>query len=152
MKSRNALPVLFAAVALVAAGIAVAAPGGSGGRNGGGGSSDSIWILGTAGGVPVSAMQYGSSFSAGFSSKASNPWGFAQCWANSTTRLASPTTGVIWSEYASLQPDGTLGSFVLTDPIQEEWLGGGADCTLSLVAFQGSQLKTLATTNFTVAG
>jgi hypothetical protein len=126
----------------------------------GGGGGDSIWISSVFGAAAPSPT-YGSSFTAGYSSKTSQPWGFAQCWANGTTVLGTPNQGsykpgsVIWSEYRSLYPGGPEpGPFQLTDPIQHLWLAGGATCTLSLLKFSaGLKSSTvLATTPFTVAG
>ena len=57
----------------------------------------------------------------------------------------------IWAAYRSLT--GLTGdSFLLADPIQGLWLGGGARCILNLVTFSGSKQSTLASTAFTVAG
>ena len=124
-----------------------------------GGTTDSIWINAPAGAAATS-MKYGDMFTAGYSSKASQPWGFAQCWANGSTVLGTPNQGtyapgdVIWSEYRSLWAGSAAsGPFQLTDPIQNLWLGGGATCTLSLVKFSGrAQTQTvLAKVGFTVA-
>jgi hypothetical protein len=123
---------------------------------------DAIWIAGfepsrTASSVPV--LPYGSDFGAGYSTRAAEPWGFAQCWANDSTVLGTPNQGtyspgdVIWSEYRSLYPGGPVpANFQLNDPIQHLWLGGGADCTLSLLKFSGgySRMTVLATTPFVV--
>jgi hypothetical protein len=127
-----------------------------------GGSTDSIWINPPSAGLAPAAvsLKYGAAFTAGYTSKAAQPWGFAQCWANDTTVLGTPNQGtykpgdVIWSEYRSLYPGGPVpAAFELTDPIQHLWLGGGATCTLSLVKFSGANKMTvLATTSFTVSG
>jgi len=127
-----------------------------------GGTTDSIWIKPVAGAAPVSTLPYGTFFAAGYTSKTSQPWAFAQCWANSTTVLGTPNQGtytpgsVIWSEYRSLYAGGPVPApFQLTDPIQGLWLGGGANCTLSLVKLgSGKQggMTVLASTNFTVSG
>ena len=128
-----------------------------------GGSTDSIWINPPSAGLaPVGSvsLKYGAAFTAGYTSKAAQPWGFAQCWANDTTVLGTPNQGtykpgdVIWSEYRSLYPGGPVpAAFDLTDPIQQLWLGGGATCTLSLVKFSGgNKMTVLATTSFTVSG
>jgi len=124
----------------------------------GGNTSDSIWVNARPGATSVS-MKYGDLFTAGYTSRASQPWGFAQCWANGTTVLGTPNQGtyapgdVIWSEYRSLYPGGPVPApFELTDPIQHLWLGGGASCTLSLVKFSGGykNMTVLAKTSFTV--
>ena len=117
-------------------------------------SSDSIWIISPAGAAASTSttLSYGSTFKAGYSSKASTPYGHAQCWADSTSQLTYPTSGPILDEYRPVQTDGTLGTFSLSDPLNQEWLGGGANCTLSLVAFQGSKMNVLASTGFTVVG
>ena len=117
-------------------------------------SSDSIWINPAAGQATVK-LSYGDSFTAGYSSKVSQPWGYAECKASSTSVLgASYTPGsVIWSEYLSLWPGGpSSGPFQLIDPIQQMWLGGGANCTLSLVKFTSglTNRTVLATTSFIV--
>jgi hypothetical protein len=128
-----------------------------------GSAPDSIWIKSPGGstGTPPTTLPYGSSFTAGYTSKTSQPWAFAQCWANSTTVLGTPNQGnykpgdAIWSEYRSLYPGGPVPApFDLTDPIQGLWLGGGADCTLSLVKFSGGfkSMTVLASSSFTVSG
>src|SRR5438067_11463773 len=76
-------------------------------------AGDSIWIIGPSGAAAQSTLSYGATFRAGYSSKASSPYGHAQCWANSTSLLASPTSGPILDEYRQVQPDGTLGTFSL---------------------------------------
>jgi hypothetical protein len=123
------------------------------------GGNDSIWINAPAGGASTT-MSYGDMFTAGYSSRASQPWGFAQCWANETTVLGTPNQGtyapgdVIWSEYRSLYAGGPVPApFDLIDPIQHLWLGGGATCKLSLVKFSGGykNMTVLATTSFTVS-
>jgi len=122
-------------------------------------SGDSIWIIRSADATARTGadMTYGESFKTGYSSKAKDPWAFAQCWANSTTVLGTPNQGtytpgdVIWSGYLSLT--GLTGdTFVLNDPIQHLWLGGGANCKLSLVTFTGNRQSTLASVDFTVSG
>jgi hypothetical protein len=129
---------------LALSGTAIAAPG-SGGKS----SSDAIWVIAPSGAAGVSSMSYGTSFTAGYSSKDSGPWAHLQCFANSTTRLASATTGAILDEYRPGSA-GVTAAFSLSDPLNSEWLGGGADCTVSLVVTQGSQSKVSATTSFTV--
>jgi len=121
---------------------------------------DSIWIIksGDSAARTDNVMAYGESFKTGYSSRAKEPWAFAQCWANSTTILGTPNQGtytpgdVIWSGYRSLT--GLTGdTFDLTDPIQHLWLGGGANCKLSLVTFSGNnRTSTLASIDFTVSG
>jgi hypothetical protein len=123
--------------------------------------TDSIWVVpvgGTAAPGARAALKYGDSFTAGYTTKASQPWGFAQCWANDTTVLGKPNQGtytpgdVIWSGYRSLYSGGPVSAaFDLTDPIQGLWVGGGADCKLSLVKFSGGKQTVLATTAFTVS-
>jgi len=149
MRRRHAITLIAAAVSLAAASLAGAA----------GREADAIWIVKSNGDTARSdvVMSFGESFKAGYSSRAKEPWAFAQCWANSTTVLGTPNQGtyrpgdVIWSAYLSLT--GLTGdTFLLRDPIQGLWLGGGADCKLSLVAFTGNKQSTLATTAFTVSG
>jgi len=123
-------------------------------------SSDAIWIIrsGDAAARTDNIMAYGESFKTGYSSRAKEPWAFAQCWANATTILGTPNQGtytpgdVIWSGYRSLT--GLTGdTFVLNDPIQHLWLGGGATCKLSLVTLSGgNRQSTLASMDFTVSG
>lgn len=124
-------------------------------------SNDSIWINAPAGALAPVSLKYGDTFTAGYSSRASQPWAFAQCWASDTTVLGTPNQGtyapgdVIWSEYRSLYSGGPVPApFDLTDPIQHLWLGGGAKCKLSLVKFSGGNknMTVLATTSFTVSG
>ena len=116
-------------------------------------SGDSIWVVPLGGSwltaSATTGMSYGSSFAAGYTSKASVPYGHLVCTANSTTQVASGGGGVVMDSYRAVQADGTIGVFTLNDPLNQQWVGGGADCTLSLVAFQGNQMKTLATTSFT---
>lgn len=133
---------LMGVFALVAASVAFAArPGG-----------DSIWVVPLGGSSPTASaatsMRYGSSFAAGYTSRASVPYGHLVCTANDTTQLASGGGGVVMDSYRAIQADGTIGVFTLNDPLNQQWVGGGADCTLSLVAFQGGRMKTLATTSF----
>ena len=123
-------------------------------------STDSIWIVTTSASAPTSGqptLHFNDTFNAGYSSRAKQPWAYAQCVANSTTILGTPNQGVytpgdtIWSAYRSLT--GLTGdTFDLNDPIQGLWRGGGADCTLSLVTFNGSgQQSVLASISFTVS-
>jgi hypothetical protein len=116
-------------------------------------SGNSIWVVPLGGSSPTAraatSMRYGSSFAAGYTSKAPVPYGHLVCTANSTTQLASGGGGVVMDAYRAVQADGSIGVFTLNDPLNQQLVGGGADCTLSLVAFQGGQMKTLATTGFT---
>ena len=141
----RAITFLVAVVALAVAGLA-----GAGNKD-----ADAIWIVGPDNGRLTTQLTYGTSFRAGYSSKAKEPWGYAQCWANSTTVVGTPNQGTyapgdpVWSSYRSLT--GLTGdSWLLADPIQGLWLGGGADCTLSLVNFVGNKQVVLATTDFSV--
>ena len=97
-------------------------------------SGDSIWVVPLSGSSltasATASMSYGSSFAAGYTSRASAPWGHLFCTANSTTQLASGGGSVVMDSYRAVQADGTIG-------------------VLSLVAFQGGRMKTLATTSFT---
>src|SRR4051794_30944827 len=101
-------------VALAVAAAALAAPAFAGG---GKSSSDAIWIVGPTGAAPVSSVKYGATFEAGYSTGAKAPVGLVECWANSTTQLAYPTSGVIWSGYRFPQADGNIGLFTLSDPL-----------------------------------
>ena len=123
-------------------------------------SGDSaVWIDGFESSRSSSGpvLPYGSDFRAGYSTRAAEPWGFAQCWANESTVLGTPNQGtyspgdVIWSQYRALYSGGpTSRTFQLIDPIQGLWLGGGADCKLSLIKFSSnmSRKTVLATTTF----
>jgi hypothetical protein len=117
--------------------------------------ADDIWIVGPDGGRLTTQLKYGDSFKAGYSSRAKEPWGFAQCWANDSTVVGTPNQGTytpgdpVWSSYRSLT--GLTGdSWLLADPIQGLWLGGGATCKLNLVSFVGNKQTVLASTDFTV--
>ena len=126
--------------------------------------TNSIWVVPVGAATTAgagSALHYGGAFTAGYTAKTSEPWGFARCWANDTTILGTPNQGtyapgdVIWSEYRSLYDGGPVPStFELTDPIQGLWLGGGADCRIDLIKFSaGYKNQTvLASTTFTVTG
>jgi hypothetical protein len=135
---------LLAVLALAAT--ATAAPGSGGAKS----SSDSIWVIAPTGAAPVSSMSYGADFNAGYTSKDSGPWAHLQCFANSTTQLTYPTAGAILDEYRP-GSGGVTAAFELADPLNSEWVGGGADCTLSLIVSQGSQSRVSATTSFTVS-
>jgi len=124
-------------------------------------ATDSIWVIpatsSTTALASTSQMKYGESFKAGYSSRARDPWAYAQCWANSTTIVGTPNQGtyaagdVVWSGYRSLT--GLTGdTFLLADPIQGLWLGGGATCKLSLVTFSSGRQNVLASVDFVVAG
>ena len=150
MGSKKATLVIAAATALallVGVSVAPAAPS----RD-----SHSIWIV-TGETARTTQLGYGASFKAGYASRAKEPWAYAQCWANGSSILGVPNQGTytpgdpIWSGYRSLT--GLTGdTFLLSDPIQQLWLGGGATCKLSLVSFSGGKQSTLASTDFTVSG
>ena len=139
------ITLVIAILALAVAGLASA----------GNKDADAIWIVGPDNGRLTTQLSYGDSFRAGYSSRAKEPWGYAQCWANSSTVVGTPNQGTyasgdpVWSSYRSLT--GLTGdSWLLADPIQGLWVGGGADCTLSLVTFVGNKQVVLATTDFSV--
>jgi hypothetical protein len=143
------LAVAAVVAALSLAGPAAAAP-----------AQDAIWINSPTARAATVSLQYGDAFTAGYSSRVSQPWAYAQCWADGSTVLGTPNQGtyapgdVIWSQYRSLYAGGPLpGGFDLTDPIQGLWLGGGASCRLSLVKFSGGYKSStvLATYEFTVS-
>ena len=126
--------------------------------------TSSVWVVpvgsATTAGTSVT-LHYGDAFTAGYTTKASEPWAFVQCWANDTTILGVPNQGtyspgdVIWSEYRSVYDGGPISpTFELVDPIQQLWLGGGADCRIDLIKFSaGYKNQTvLASTTFTVTG
>jgi len=148
MRRRHAIAWIAAAVSLAAASLAGAAANKE---------SDAIWIIAaTDASSSTAQLKYGDSFKAGYTSRAKEPFGFAQCWADDTTILGTPNQGTyspgdpIWSSYRSLT--GLTGdTWLLSDPIQHLWLGGGATCTLSLVTFTGNKQNVLASTDFTVA-
>jgi hypothetical protein len=122
--------------------------------------TDAVWVAGATGGA-VSQLHYGDSFTAGYTTRASQPWAYAECRPMATTVLGTPNQGtytpgdVMWSEYRSVYAGGPVPApFQLTDPIQGLWLGGGATCTLSLIKWSGggyTKKTVLATTSFTVA-
>ena len=149
--SRRILAAALTAAALAALGAPTAAPAAP--------ATDSVWMTGPSG-AAVSQLHYGDSFTAGYTSRASQPWAYAECRPTATTLLGTPNQGtytpggVMWSGYRSLYAGGPVPApFQLTDPIQQLWLGGGATCTMSLVKFASgySKMTVLATTSFTVA-
>ena len=138
----------FGALALPAAASAAPAP------------ADSIWVVGPSG-AKTTSLHYGDSFTAGYTTRTSQAWGYAECRPTGSTVLGTPTQGTysygdaIWSEYRSIYAGGPIPSpFQLTDPIQQLWLGGGATCTLSLIKYSsGYKNRTvLATSSFEVTG
>ena len=152
---------LVTAVLAIVVALSTAAFAAAGSSKGG----DSVWIISGSSGAaalaqPLSAqtnLKYGSSFKAGYSSRAREPWAYAQCWADSTTVLGTPNQGtykpgdMIWSGYRSLT--GLTGdTFDLNDPIQGLWLGGGASCKLNLVTLSNGKQTVLASVAFTVTG
>ena len=147
--SRRTLAALLAAglTALAAPAAASAAP-----------AADAVWVNGPDG-ARASVLHYGDSFTAGYTSRTSQPWGFAECRPTATTVLGTPSQGtytygdVMWSEYRSLYGGGPVPApFRLIDPIQQLWLGGGATCAISLVKYSsGYKNRTvLATSSFVV--
>ena len=151
MGSKKATLVIAAATALallVGVSVAPAAPS----RD-----SHSIWIV-TGETARTTQLGYGASFKAGYASRAKEPWAYAQC-SRPTVRAfwvfptRAPTRRVIRSGRATGGLTGLTGdTFLLSDPIQQLWLGGGATCQLSLVSFSGGKQSTLASTDFTVSG
>ena len=151
--SRRIIAAALTAAALAALGAPTAAPAAPA-------STDAIWVNGPSGAAAGSQLHYGDSFTAGYTTRASQPWAYAECRPTATTVLGTPNQGpytygdVMWSGYRSLYAGGPVpAGFQLTDPIQHLWLGGGATCTLSLIKYaSGYSKKTvLATTTFTVA-
>jgi hypothetical protein len=145
---------IFAAGASVLSALALAAPASAAPVQ------DAIWVNAPTGRAATVTMRYGDSFTAGYTSRAAQPWALAECWADGSTVLGTPNLGtynpgdVIWSQYRSLYAGGPApGAFDLIDPIQGLWLGGGATCRLSLVKFSGGYKSStvLATSTFAVA-
>jgi hypothetical protein len=145
--SRNALAAFLTAAALAVVGLPAAAQAAP--------AADAIWIVGPSG-AKTTQLHYGDHFNAGYSSRTSQPWGYAECRPNASTVLGTaPYTygDVMWGMYRSLYAGGPVpAGFDLTDPVANIWLGGGATCQLKLVKFSTGYTKetTLATTSFEV--
>jgi hypothetical protein len=102
-----------------------------------------------------SSLHYGDSFSATWTAPKNvrHPVGLVACSANATSVLVGSQSGVIWSGYRLPQADGTIGIWTLDDPLNQEWMGGGADCAiyLQVIASNGT-INTLAASTFAVGG
>lgn len=137
----------------------------------------SVWIK-PLNGADANNMKYNDSFVPGFSltnitidTRKASLAALAECWAKSdgSTIIGTNSTEPyvvgqpIWSSWHSLDPK-TGGSIVegsylkLNGGLTQIWVGGGADCTLSLKKLEGtvtrgtySQQTTLATHSFSVA-
>src|SRR4051812_22398309 len=114
--SRRILAAALTAAALAALGAPTAAPAAAP-------ATDAVWVSGASGAAPVSQLHYGDSFTAGFTSRASQPWAYAECRPTATTVLGTPNQGtytpgdVMWSEYRSVYAGGPFPApFELTDP------------------------------------
>jgi len=99
-------------------------------------------------------LHYGDLFTpeATWATNVREPWAFAVCYADESSVVPSSYAvgDEIWSGYRSLV--GLTGSqFLLADPIQNIWRGGGADCRLDLVDFRGGKRLVLASSAFAVA-
>jgi hypothetical protein len=148
--------ILVAIVAALAFGVALAAghPAGAGSVFAGNPKNSDSWVQVDQPLAPNTALTYGSTFNALYGTKASYPWALAQCWSNSSTIVnpdSPPASQPMWGEYRSSFGDGShIGTFDVIDP-NGHWLGGGADCTITLMYQQGNRWVTLATNTFTVA-
>lgn len=104
--------------------------------------------------VGAHPLRYGDSFTASYTGKLKDAFAYAVCYANASTVVGTPNQGTyapgdpVWSGYRSLT--GRTGdTFVLTDPIQGLWVGGGADCRLDLIDLPKPDVV-LASVPFTV--
>jgi len=120
--------------------------------------SSSVWVEELSGptALATAQLEYGDAFTVGYSTSAREPWALTECYANDTTQLAGslPTNAPMWAEYFSAYPGGPVPqAFVLGDSVTPVWVGGGADCTVTLLKFSGdfSRETLLATTRFAVA-
>jgi len=119
----------------------------------GGKSSSTVWVEQLAASRSA-GMAYGSDFTVGYSTTAREPWAEAYCYPNdSTVYRRTFGNGWVWGQTYSVYAGGpTPQDFNLTDPIADNWTGGGADCTLRLVRYSTdfSRTTVLATSRFTV--
>lgn len=115
--------------------------------------TSSVWISDEST-ARVQPLQFGSSFTVGYSTREREPWALAECYPNGTTTFRSTyADGSIWSEVFSVYPGGpSPQSFVVGASIFPLWTGGGADCVVRLVTYSRDLSRTavLATAAFTV--
>lgn len=116
--------------------------------------TSSVWINDVSTERTEAALQFGSSFTVGYSTREREPWALAECYPNGTTTFSNTyADGTIWGEVFSVYPGGpSPQSFVVGASIFPLWTGGGADCVVSLVTYSHdlSRKTVLATSSFTV--
>ncbi len=116
-------------------------------------SSSSVWVEQSAS-SRTTGMAYGSGFTVGYSTSTREPWAEAYCYPNASTAYRTTYgNGWVWGQTYSVFSGGPRPqAFELTDPIADNWTGGGADCTLRLVKYSTdfSRTTVLATSHFTV--
>jgi hypothetical protein len=118
-----------------------------------GNRTSSVWVDELAG-ARSAGLAYGSPFTVGYETSAQKPWAQARCYPDSSTDYRQTYgDGWVWAENFSVYPGGPMPqAFELTDPIAENWRGGGADCVVRLVKYSSdySRYTVLATSSFTV--
>jgi hypothetical protein len=101
----------------------------------------------------ATSLHYGDNFYVAYTDSSDrnySDYGYLACTANSTSVLSKPSTGIILDEYRFASPhNGTIGSFQLLDPLNNEYVGGGANCTVSLLGSK-QHSGVLAQTSFVV--
>lgn len=116
--------------------------------------TSAVWISDGSTARTQPALQFGSPFMVGYSTREREPWALAECYPNGTTTFSNTyADGTIWSEVFSVYTGGpSPQSFVLGASIYPLWTGGGADCVVSLVTYSRdlSRQTVLATASFTV--
>ena len=117
-------------------------------------SSSAVWVNELGADARVS-LGLGSHFSVGYATREREPWALAECRPNASTGYsATNPDGTVWSAVFSLFPGGpTPQNFTLGESVYPLWTSGGADCTVSLLAYSRdlSRHTILATTAFTAA-
>lgn len=79
-------------------------------------------------------------------------WARADCYANASTQTSVAIGAPVYAQYVHLEPGIQQGPFTLGPT--PSWSGGGATCTVKLLAFSypsGTFSNPLATDDFTVA-
>lgn len=117
-------------------------------------SSSTVWVNELGADARVS-LGLGSHFSVGYATREREPWALAECRPNTTTVYsATYPDGTVRSAVFSVFPGGpTDQNFTLGESVYPLWTSGGADCTLSLVAYSRdlSRSTVLATMAFSAA-
>ena len=117
-------------------------------------ASSSVWIN-ELGADARASLGLGDHFSVGYATREREPWALAECRPNASTGyIGTNPDGTVWSAVFSLYAGGpTPQNFSLGESVYPLWTTGGADCTLSLVAYSRdlSRSTVLATMAFTAA-